>query len=86
MTVRIKAHYDGKTIVPDEPVDLPAGAEVTVEFRRREAPPAAPVFPMGSDEERRAALESFFSMTVPGLSIPDEALRRENMYSDEDDR
>jgi hypothetical protein len=26
----IKAHFDGKTIVPDEPVSLPTGAALTV--------------------------------------------------------
>jgi predicted DNA-binding antitoxin AbrB/MazE fold protein len=26
----IKAHYDGKVFVPDEPVDLPTGESVTV--------------------------------------------------------
>ena len=28
----IKAHFDGKVIVPDEPVDLPAGTPVTIEL------------------------------------------------------
>jgi len=33
MTVRIKGHFDGKTIVPDEPVNWPAGTPVTVGIR-----------------------------------------------------
>ena len=32
MTV-ISAHFDGKTIVPDEPVDLPSGMFLEVELR-----------------------------------------------------
>ena len=32
MTV-INAHFDGKTIVPDDPVDLPSGMFLEVELR-----------------------------------------------------
>jgi hypothetical protein len=31
MTRTIKAHFDGKVFVPDEPVDVPVGESVTVE-------------------------------------------------------
>lgn len=31
MTRTIKAHFDGKVIVPDEPVDLPVGKALDVE-------------------------------------------------------
>jgi hypothetical protein len=37
MTRTIKAHFDGKVFVPDEPVDVPAGESVTLEIRQ-EAP------------------------------------------------
>jgi hypothetical protein len=30
MTMSIKAHFDGKTIVPDEPVDLPVNQPLQV--------------------------------------------------------
>lgn len=30
MTTTIRAHYDGKFIVPDEPVDLPFNSPLTV--------------------------------------------------------
>ena len=36
--IAIKAHFDGRVIVPDEPVDLPAGQALIV--RVEEAPPA----------------------------------------------
>ncbi|HYE18258.1 MAG TPA: hypothetical protein VEA69_07425 [Tepidisphaeraceae bacterium] len=87
MTVRIKAHYDGKTIVPDEPVNLPPDTELTVLLSYPERHPLPSVFPLAPTETERAeALARFISRPVHGLSIPDDALRRENMYSDEDDR
>jgi hypothetical protein len=70
MTVRIKAHFDGKTIVPDEPVDVPAGTAAVVEFSA-----APPVFQMPSRQERRAALERIIGQSIKGVGIPLEALR-----------
>lgn len=77
MVVRIKAHFDGKTIVPDEPVDWPAGTPLTVEW----AHPAG-VAPAPTVEERLAALDRLKSLAVKGINLPDEALRRENFYED----
>ena len=77
MTVRIKAHFDGKAIVPDEPVNLPAGTPVTVEFAALDT-----LSTFGSLEDRLTALNRLASMALPGLKISDEALRRENLYED----
>jgi hypothetical protein len=77
MPVTIRAHFDGKVIVPDEPVDLPVDQPLQVELRLAE-PEAASL----SMEERRAALERFLSRPIHGLSIPDEALSRENLYEE----
>ena len=41
MTTTIRAHYDGKFIVPDEPVDLPFNCALTV--RVEEVPTETPV-------------------------------------------
>lgn len=77
MTLRIKAHYDGKVFVPDEPVSAAAGAAAVIEL------PAESVFPMAATrEERRAALERAFSLAVKGVGLPLEATRRENMYDE----
>jgi hypothetical protein len=38
MSRTIKAHFDGKVFVPDEPVDVPAGESVTLEVHQ--VPPA----------------------------------------------
>lgn len=37
MAVVIRAHYDGKTIVPDEPVDLPFNEPLEFELRQSSA-------------------------------------------------
>lgn len=39
MTRTIKAHFDGKVFIPDEPIDVPAGAAATVTVSVREEPP-----------------------------------------------
>jgi predicted DNA-binding antitoxin AbrB/MazE fold protein len=75
LAVKIRAHYDGKTFVPDEPVDLKVGEPVEVERIERKLNAA-------EIRRRRAALRRFAARAVSGLSIPDEALRRENMYED----
>lgn len=75
MAIVIRAHFDGKTIVPEEPVDLPINESMEVEFRIPEA--------KLSDNEinrRRAAWKRAGMRAVKGANIPLEELRRENMY------
>lgn len=75
MSVVARVHFDGKVIIPDEPVDLPVGESIEAEFRVSSPP-----------EDRRratqAAWEQFVACVVPGLNIPEDAFRRENMYED----
>lgn len=75
MSVIIKAHFDGKTIVPDEPVNLPLGTPITAELTVVE-----PAVPADEIKRRLAALRQLEAMAVKGVSIPLEASRRENMY------
>lgn len=86
MTRTIRAHFDGTALIPEEPVDLPVGEplSLTVEPARRSAP-GLPILadPSRSLEEKLAAIRRTFSHGVPGVNLPDEALRRENMYGDE---
>jgi hypothetical protein len=77
MAIIFKAHFDGKNIVPDEPVDLPVDEIIELEFRRE--PTHLPWDP----DTAREAWERLKSRRVSGTRIPDEALRRENMYGDE---
>ncbi len=75
MAMRIRAHYDGKTIVPDDPVDLPINQSLVIQLavekpqRRRTS-------------SKDAAWRRLLAGRVSGVRIPDEALRRENMYED----
>ena len=77
MSVIIKAHFDGKTIVPDEPVNLPINKPLEAELRFVE-----PEQKTKDIARRRAALRRFSSRAVRGVNIPAEALRRENLYED----
>ncbi len=72
MSVVIRAHFDGKTIVPDEPVDLPVNQPLEFEFRPSDK----------RAERRRAAREAWESFTadpIAGLRISDESLCRANL-------
>jgi hypothetical protein len=73
-----KAHFDGKNIVLDEPVDWPAGTPLVVSF----APGSVLGRPAATEEERLAALQRLASYSKPGPPLPDEALTREGMYGD----
>lgn len=75
MSIKARVHFDGKTIIPDEPVDLPVDEPIEAEFtvvhgERRRSP------------AREAAWQKLLSRRIPGLKIPDEALSRENLYED----
>lgn len=65
----IRAHYDGRVIIPDEPVDLPVNEPL--EFDLRPSPACLPWNPVESAE----AWEWMKAHPICGLSIPDEALR-----------
>jgi len=75
MAVVIRVHFDGKTLVPDEPVDLPVNEPMEAELRS-----------LNAEAERRGraqeAWERLKARKVRGSSIPLEALRRENLYED----
>ena len=76
MTTKVRAHFDGRVIVPDEPVAWREGQEVSVVMESQDMSPSV------DPERRRKALEEFFALALPGHYIPDEALRRENIYED----
>jgi hypothetical protein len=77
MTVTIRAHFDGKVIVPDETVSLPRDTPLTVHVETTAGPPE-------SEGARRAAYDAFLARAgarpVPRLS--EAALRRESIYED----
>lgn len=69
MSVIIRAHFDGKTIVPDAKVDLPAGQPLEVELRL-----------VASDENKAAA-----DRTHPASSICVTKLPFFGMWADRED-
>jgi hypothetical protein len=75
MSVVIRAHFDGKNIVPEEPVDLPINQSIEVEFRIPEQKLSDTEI-----ERRLAAVKRFAARAVKGANIPPEELRREKMY------
>ena len=76
----IRAHFDGKVIVADEPVTLPAGTPLTVRVEPETFVPAE----RATMEQRQAAYEAFLARArarpVPHLS--DEAISRDSIYED----
>jgi hypothetical protein len=76
MDRRIRAHFDGKVVVPDEPVQLTPGQPVEVHFSSDSQPTPSP-------EQRRAALDMLLSNPLAGPGIPDWALSREYIYDDD---
>ncbi len=74
MIVRFKAHFDGRVIIPDEPVDLPVNVTFELEIF---AEPREEI----DIEERLRRLERA-SGTLPGGVPSDDSLRRENMYDE----
>lgn len=77
MAVRIRAHFDGKVIVPDEPVNLPAGQQLEAELHVRQPSQEKEDFARRLEAMHRTAAHG-----VRGTNIPLEALRRENLYED----
>jgi hypothetical protein len=84
----IRAHFNGTVIVPDEPVDLPVDAALELEVKRTNglSPEVAAAMEAASDPAdtagRLAALSEFVARAVEGADIPDQMLRREEMYGD----
>lgn len=78
MKTAIRAHFDGKVFVPEEPVDLPEGEQVILQVLA----PSHPVQRAKTPEQFEQLLDELRATTVPGVNIPDEALRREHLYHD----
>ena len=78
MTVTIRAHFDGKFIVPDEAVTLPRDTPLTVRVEAANGNQA------GSENARREAFDAFLARAArrPVPRLPEESLRRESIYED----
>ncbi len=92
-TLSIRAHFDGRFIVPDEPVDLPLGTPLKIELRFPDSVSCevAGIMSAAQDPQavarRVAGFEEFtarLGRKPSGTGIPAEALRREHMYGDDE--
>jgi hypothetical protein len=80
MTIAVRARFDGKVFVPDEPVDLPVGSSGVFLSSSEELPDQE--YWEATREEALDALQRLVKRGVKGVNIPDDALRRENLYED----
>ncbi len=76
MSISIRMHFDGKVLIPDQPVDLPV--DQPLDFELKQTPERLQWDP----EKAKEAIKWRTDHAIPGLNIPDEALRRESMYED----
>jgi hypothetical protein len=72
----IRAHFDGKVLVPDEPLDLPINEPLDLELL-----PSAGKLVGAAIEEQLARLNRA-SGRIRGPVIPPEALRRSALYEE----
>ena len=79
MTRIIHAHYDGKHIIPDEPLDWPVGG--AMEIVVRPASSAQPSPDSLSDQEWWAAFERL-SGSVKGVTLTGSMSRSDNFYDE----
>ena len=75
MAIVIRAHFDGKTVVLEEPVDLPINESIEAEFRV----PDAKLSPK-EIRKRRAAIKRLASKAIHGLNVSEFAFSRESIY------
>jgi len=73
----IHARYDGKVLIPEEPLELREGQRVAVILVDLLAPHEEP-----SVEHRKAVLRRIVERGARNVNLSDDALRRENLYED----
>jgi hypothetical protein len=81
--VTIRAHYDGKVIVPEDTVDLPVNQPLQLRIVEATDVPEETPLSKAEIESRKAAFERFLARSIQVPDIPLEALRRENLYADD---
>jgi hypothetical protein len=71
MSAMIRARFNGKVLVPEEPVDLPLDQVLDLERKSR-----ADIVSLNKQEQAHAALRRLLGRAVQGANISDESLRR----------
>jgi hypothetical protein len=77
MCLHIRGHFDGRFIVPEQPVDLPINQPLDIEVTSSSGNGTD----SASADQRVEKLKKFFSRPPLG-DVPPEALRRENLYDE----
>jgi hypothetical protein len=77
MNRSIRAHFDGKVFIPDEPVDAPINQPLRLRIDS-----AASTNGLPTPAEQRRMLAHITGIISGGPAIDPEALRRENLYDD----
>lgn len=83
MTLHLRAHFDGRVLVPDQPVDLPINQPLEVEVVAC-GPAGLANGELASSEavsERIQRIDDFFRLPPLG-HLPPDTLRRENLYDE----
>jgi len=89
-SVSIKVHFDGKVFVPDEPVKVPIGTAAIVDIAASDTQKTGNessvplMLKARTAEERFVVLKDLIDRLAPLPDIPLEALRRENLYADDE--
>lgn len=78
MSGRFRAHFDGRVLIPDDPVVLPLHQVLDLEVV---GAAYADVRPPSDIAERLTHLRAFAG-SLQGRPIPLESLRRENLYGE----
>jgi hypothetical protein len=71
MSMIIRARYDGKFLVPEEPLDLPVDEPLELELRLVGRP---------NEGRLKEMIDRLAARPLSGHAPPAEALRRENLY------
>jgi hypothetical protein len=81
---KIRAHFDGHAIIPDEPVELPVDQplEVMLEISLRASTPGRATHHQDGAAERLRRLARATGC-IAGPTIPRDALRRESLYDEQ---
>ena len=77
MVRTIRAHFDGRYIVPDEPLDIPPNQPLQVQLILQQSGPRVLV------EERRAAAAWFRNNSIRGSTLSNRALSRDSIYGED---
>lgn len=78
--VRIRCHFDGKTLVPDEPVDLPEGQPLVVHVEEQSAAAQVDKTTLPGRKAGQSFLEWITENAVDDPSLPSDGAYQHDHY------